>query len=232
MLRLSLRCDGVGFLMVAAHDSSADPRDLGRQIRILMLLDAAEQAGIAPISVRRLHTYAFLSNVLAPVWNTPEFDGRLLKRRGGPFYPAVQRDLDQLVGRGLAQINGLTHVQDEDNRWRLEGVFSLNYGLATEALEVIRLFPQHREIHSFLQEVAYAVSALSDSEFDRLAEADAAYSDAAISYENIVDFAEWRELNYSTNAARHFSSLSDRATPAELLHLYVRHLRWRLSGAR
>ena len=199
---------------------------------MLLLLDTADQAGIVPISVRRLHAYAFFSNVLAPVWNTPELDGRLLKRRGGPFYPAVQRDLDLLVGRGLVHITGLGHTRDEDGRWRLEGAFSLNRALAGNALDVASSFPQHREVRSFLQEVAYAVSALTDSEFDRVAEADAAYSDPAISYENVVDFAEWRELNYSANAARHFSSLIERASPAELLHLYVRHLRGRLSGER
>ena len=78
--------------------NSIDYDALRRRIRLLLLLDGSERAGLAPINVRRLHTYAYLSNVLAPVWNTRVFDGSLLKRRGGPFYPALQHDLDRLVG--------------------------------------------------------------------------------------------------------------------------------------
>ena len=59
---------------------------------------------------------------------------------------------------------------------------------------------------------------------------DATYSDSNIDYGNVVDFAEWRERNYSANAARYFAQLSEAAMPSELLHLYVRHLHRRISG--
>ena len=209
---------------------SIDYDAMRRRVRLLMLLEGSERAGIAPMRLRRLHTYAYLSNVLAPVWNTLVFDGRLLKRRGGPFYPALQHDLDRLVGLGLVHITGLGHIMDEDGRWRLDGAFSLNHDLAGNVLEVIRAFPQELEIRSFLLEVAYAVSALTDSQFDHLPSEDPTYSDSMISYGNVVDFGEWRKLNYSANAARHFTSLSGQMTPGELLHLYVRHLRRRISG--
>lgn len=205
---------------------------ISRQVRLLMLLDAAEGAGIAPIELRALHTYAFLSNVLAPVWSAQVFDGSLLKCPGGPFYPALQRDLDRLVGLGLASITNLGHVLDEDGRWRLRGAFSLNRELSAGALRVMDSLPQQRSVRAFLQEIAYAVSALSDSELDRLPEEDPTYSDSTISYGNVVDFAEWRQLNYSANAADYFAVLTEGAAPSELLHLYVRHLRRRLSGER
>ena len=203
---------------------------LRRRVRLLMLLDGSERAGIAPIRLRRLHTYAYLSNVLAPVWNSRVFDGRVLKRRGGPFYPILQYDLDRLVGLGIVLMTDLGHIIDEDDQWRLDGAFSLNHELAGDALKVIGTFPQEVEIRSFLLEVAYAVSALSDSEFDSLPSEDPTYSDSNIGYANVVDFAEWRKQNYSANAAHHFQSVSKQATPGELLHLYVRHLRRRISG--
>ena len=205
---------------------------LGRQVRLLMLLDGAERAGLAPIRLRRLHTYAYLSNVLAPVWNSRVFDGRILKRRGGPFYPALQHDLDHLVGLGLVLISDLGHVIDEDNQYRLDGAFSLNRDLAGEALKIIGGVPQFVEIQTFFLEIAYAVSALSDSQFDSVPSEDPTYSDSSVAFENVVDFAEWRKLNYSANATRHFASWSEQATRAELLHLYVRHLRRRISGDR
>ena len=195
-----------------------------------MLLDGSERAGIAPIRLHRLHLYAYLSNVLAPVWNSRVFDGRILKRRGGPFYPTLQNDLDRLVGLGLVLITDLGHIIDKDGQWRLDGAFSLNHDLAGNALKVMDRFPQQLEMRTFFLEVAYAVSALSDSEFDVLPSEDPTYSDSGVGYENVVDFAEWRQLNYSANVTRHFASVSEQATPGELLHLYVRHLRRRISG--
>ena len=109
-------------LIVEEFADSVDYDGLRRRVRLLMLLDGAERAGIAPIRLRHLHTYAYLSNVLAPVWNTRVFDGRLLKRRGGPFYPSLQHDLDRLVGLGLVIITNLGHIIDEDNQCRLEGL--------------------------------------------------------------------------------------------------------------
>ena len=59
---------------------------LRRQVRLLVLLRAAEAAGLAPLRILRLHAFAYLSNVLAPVWDLRALDGKVLKRRGGPFY--------------------------------------------------------------------------------------------------------------------------------------------------
>ena len=217
-------------MSIQERADSADYSALRRQVRLLMLLDGAERAGLAPIRLRRLHTYAYLSNVLAPVWNSRVFDGRILKRRGGPFYPAMQHDLDRLVGRGLVLISDLGHVIDEDNQHRLNGAISVNRDLAGEPLEIISKVPQFVEIQAFLLEIAYAVSALSDSQFDSVPSEDPTYSDSSVAFENVVDFAEWRKLNYSANATRQFASWSEQATRAELLHLYVRHLRRRIGG--
>lgn len=209
---------------------SLDYDALARRIRLLMLLDGSEQAGIAPIRLHRLHLYAYVSNVLAPVWNSRVFDGRILKRRGGPFYPALQHDLDRLVGLGLVLISDLGHFVDNDGQWRLDGAVSLNHDFVGDALKAISRFTHQLESRTFLQEVAYAMSALSDAEFDSLPSEDPTYSDSNVAYENVVDFAEWRQLNYSANAARHFASVWEQATPAELLHLYARLLGRRISG--
>ena len=56
-----------------------------RQLRIFALLRGAEAAGISPVPILQLHAFAYLSNVLAPVWRLGALDGKLLKRRGGPF---------------------------------------------------------------------------------------------------------------------------------------------------
>ena len=79
--------------------------DVERKIRLIVLLSAAENAGLYPTPIRQLHVLAYLANVLAPVWNMPVLDGKLLKKKGGPFYPALQQDLDRLVGTGVVFIS-------------------------------------------------------------------------------------------------------------------------------
>ena len=195
-----------------------------------MLLYGAERAGMNPIRLRQLHTYAYLSNVLAPVWNARVFDGRLLKRRGGPFYPALQQDLDYLIGRGVVLIADVRHFRDDDEQWRLDGTLSLNHELAAGVVQAIAEIPYLHEIQSYLLEIAYAVSPLSEAEFETVPREDPTYADPTVDYENVVDFAEWRKLNYSANAAYHFKSFSAQATPGELLHLFVRHLQRRING--
>lgn len=207
---------------------------LRRQTRVVMLLNAAEAAGLAPIKIRRLHVFAYLSNVLAPVWDMPVLNGAVLKRSGGPFYPDLQHDLDRLVGRGVVTISDVGHVQDEEKRWRLEGAYRLHGAFAQPILAALDDFPDESRLGAFIVELGYALSALSDEEFDRAVSEDATYSDPTVLPNNVIDFAEWRERNYSANAAERFDHFipGGNATPGEKLHLYVRHLHRRINGER
>lgn len=207
---------------------------LRRRIRLVVLLDAAEAAGLAPIKILRLHAFAYLSNVLAPVWDLHVLDGKVLKRRGGPFYPSLQHDLDRLVGMGVVVITGLGHARDDDGRWRLEGSYRLNRGFSEPVLRQLNTYEEEVRLVSFVQELAYALSALSDDDLDLAFSQDATYSDPLVSFDNVVDFDE-RRRNYSATAAQYFDRLipgGSRATPGEKLHLYVRHLHRRIHGER
>jgi len=208
---------------------------LRRRVRLVLLIHAAEQAGLAPLPIRRLHILAYLSNVLAPVWDLPALDGKVLKRQGGPFYPALQRDLDGLVGRGLAIVSGLTHVQNEDKRWRLDASYKLNPEFARPILDCVAGFEEEGNLLGFVQELALALSALSDGEIDAATTEDATYTDPLVDLGNVVDFAEWQTKNYTANAANRFERLipsGARAGAGEKVHLYVRHLRARMHGNR
>lgn len=205
---------------------------LRRKVRLVMLLDAAEAAGLAPIKILRLHTFAYLSNVLAPVWDMPVLNGAVLKRSGGPFYPDLQHDLDRLVGSGVASIFGMSHVQDEANLWRLEGSYRLRSSFAEPILKTLDSFPDERRLNTFIGELGYALSSLSDDEFDQAVSEDATYSDPMTSNDNVIDFSEWRKRNFSANAADRFDNFipGGSATPGEKIHLYVRHLHRRIHG--
>ena len=207
---------------------------LRRRVRLVVLLDAAEAAGLVPIKILRLHAFAYLSNVLAPIWDLSALDGKVFKRRGGPFYPVLQRDLDRLVGMGTVEITRLGHAQDDDGRWWLEGSYRLNYELAVPVLRQLNTYENEVRLVSFVQELAYALSALSDDDHDLVFREDATYSNPLVSFGNVVDFDE-RRSNYSANAAQYFDRLipgGGRATPGEKLHLYVRHLHRRIHGGR
>ena len=204
-----------------------------RQVRLVALIDSAERAGLAPLSVLRLHTFAFLSNVLAPVWDMPVLEGKVLKRKGGPFYPALQRDLDRLVGSGVVLISNLDHVVDEQKRWRLEGSYQLHRLFADRVLERVRQLEEERKFSAFLDELAFAVSALSDDDIDKASTQDALYSDPIVDFGNVLDFAEWDHKNAAATAAARLGGFVPggvHATASEKIHLYLRHLKARIHG--
>ena len=205
---------------------------LKRRVRLIMLLDASEAAGLAPIKILWLHGFAYFSNVLAPVWDLPALDGAVLKRQGGPFYPALQHDLDRLVGIGLAKISDIDHIVDESNRWRLEGSFCLNREFADPILETLSNFKEERRLREFVLELGYALAALSDDDLNRAVSEDATYSDPLTAVDNVIDFDSWRSKNYSANAAQEFDRVipGGYALSGEKLHLYVRHLQRRIHG--
>src|ERR1700684_838664 len=82
-----------------------------QKARVIQLLDAAERASITPIRAARLHAFAYLADVLSPVWDLPPFDGKILKTEGGPHYPDLQREMDRLVILGLLQISDMTYIE-------------------------------------------------------------------------------------------------------------------------
>lgn len=63
--------------------SGLDVDQVRRRARLLLLLDAAERAGITPLASARLHAFAYLADVLSPVWDLVAFDGKIYKSEGG-----------------------------------------------------------------------------------------------------------------------------------------------------
>ena len=103
---------GNGPMSVSVGQGEAAGRHLAklkRRCRVLLLLDSAEQAGIAPLPSPRLHAFAYLADVLSPVWKLVPFDGKVYKSEGGPRYPDLQDELDSLVVLGLVQVSNLVY---------------------------------------------------------------------------------------------------------------------------
>jgi hypothetical protein len=209
--------------------------EIHRRIRILYLVDAAEKALIAPVSTTTLHLMAYLTNVLAPVWEVPVLDGKLLKKGEGPFYPELQADADALVGQGLLLQSKLDYILNIDNQWRLQGVYTVNHQLADRLLELVSSFDDEHAIQTFCTEVAYSLSALVSEQVQGFSQQDATYGDPLIDFGSVIDFAEWMNRNFASNAAEQLGDLlpsGSRTTPGEKIHSYVRHLSRRLHAGR
>jgi len=190
--------------------------------RLILLLDACEAANLCPIPLMRMHALAFLANVLAPVWSTQSYDGKILKRRGGPFYPELQAQLDRLVGLGFVLISNVSHTE-ENGQWTLAGSFGLNEELTRPVLALAEKFAEERLTREFFRRLAYATSRLTKP-LESVIEFDATWSDNRTGEGDVVDFAEWRRANYSAFTANFFERLTDtgsQKTAGDRLQMYM-----------
>ena len=106
--------------------------------------------------------------------------------------------------------------------------------MSEAALNFLFSFEDERRIRLFVGEIAYALSALNESELELATLEDATYSDPGVSENNVLDFEEWAQRNPSANAAHFFDRFmpsGTTATQGEKLHFYVRHIRRRLRAS-
>ena len=210
-----------------------------RRCRVLMLLDAAEQAGLAPLPSARLHAFAYLADVLSPVWKLVPFDGKIYKAAGGPRYPDLQDELDSLVVLGLIQIRELAYEARTGGGARIVGLYGLNF--ASRHLETIcralgaratedAIDPEDHNLHAYLVELASALATLPDDEIESATAVDVTYR-ARAELHNVVDFAEWVddawEANPSWRAAERFQAFlpeESKMLSGEKLYLYAAYL--------
>ena len=220
---------------------------LKQRVRVVQLLEAAERAGITPIPARRLHGYAYLADVLSPVWDLQPFDGKVLKVKHGPHYPDLQREVDRLVVMGLITASRLRYVSRAKSGPLVDADYTINFESshlqpilsaigargADQTLDV-----RDSEIHTFLVELACAIATVPDDEIDSAASVDATYADERIYYSNVVDFGNWStnvlKDNLSLAVTDRFNKfLPGRAklSAGEKLYLYASFLGRRVNGA-
>lgn len=201
---------------------------LSARMWLLTLLDGAERTGIAPLSVRRLHRLVYLANAMAPVYDLLTPDGYLLKFKRGPFFPAVQWDIDRLSVQGLATVSGASRKKD-DLGWWFEADYSLS-AMGMKAVDHAMQLEAIGEKAAFLREVARAFSAILRQEASSEATADdALLADVTFKHADAggpIDFKVASE-NLSALAATTIgntvgegSSVGRRAE----VHLYFRYL--------
>jgi hypothetical protein len=213
-------------------ENVAFPAHLSDRLRLVLLLDACESADLAPVPITRLHALAFLANVLSPIWSVQSYEGKILKRKGGPFYPLLQRELDCLVGLGVATIHDVRH-EEENGQWRLEGSFALSGRNACRVIERAKLFEAERGAITFLRRLAFACARIARP-LEQLVSFDATWSDKRTGTGDVIDFSEWRHANYSAYAATFFEKVVPKGigvSRGDKLQLYMRLLERRGDGS-
>jgi hypothetical protein len=227
--------------------SDAELDALRRRGRVLMLLDAAERAGITPLETTKFHAFAYLADVLSPVWHLPTFSGVILKTTGGPFYRDFQREIDHLVVAGLLEIHDLKYVDRPRDGARIAAKYSLRFqspqlepllsALGARSVDTAIDSKDH-EFHSFLVELAYALARLPDNEIDKAASADVAYSDPRVATNSLLEFEGLREgggNNLSVATADRFNAFVPDGlslSSGEKLFLYASYLGKRIHARR
>ncbi|HEX8191575.1 MAG TPA: hypothetical protein VF552_01615 [Allosphingosinicella sp.] len=200
--------------------------------RLLQMLTSLERVGGTPIDNRSLHAFAFFANVLSPLWDLHPLEGSVLKESGAPYFPALQRELDYLVGQGFVTVVSL----GRDSTGELNASFRLARDRSRSVLEALEVLPDEVSALGFLTELADAFVEIRPDRRDDAAVADAAYSDPAIAEGRIVDFAEWvspTKGNAAWNTAQQFQKYVPAGTTlsrAEKLVMYMRLMKRRAHG--
>lgn len=197
-----------------------------RQARIVALLDAVENAGIAPIPASQLHQIAYLTNALAPVWGLEPLTQELLKLYGSPYDAQLQKDLDNLTGSGLVRARDLSYFQNSQSSWRVSASYSLNYDVCESLISELSTFPDELAAIRVAKEICLAISALPPESVTSALAFDVSYSNPEFSVNSIIYLSDEGQSNASARAARLFTDASNEfdVSSSEAANLYIRHL--------
>jgi hypothetical protein len=195
-----------------------------------MLLDAADYAVITPISTSRLHAFAYLADVLSPVYHLAPIAGSILKRRAGPYFPELQWELDRLVGMGLVDVFDLTPVVEQARAY-IDAAFALMRDRCEVLLSLVGKEQQFAKLKEFFEELAGALAEVPDVELDATTSADATWESGPQGA--VIDYAEWRARNYSRTGADRVGQMASEIwgksstplSPATKINLYVRYMK-------
>lgn len=212
---------------------SFENRALKVRCRVLQILAALERAGGTPIANRDLHAFAYLANVLSPLWEVEPLEGSVLKNKDGPRSSEFENQLDLCIGQGLIIVDAL--VPDPENQSRLEASYRISAKAARPVLEQLSILPDQNQISSYLNELAFVFLEIAPGLRDDAAIGDAAWSDPSIANGRIVSFEKRgeRALNPTVDAARAFQEFAPEGVTlnkAEQLVMYVRMLKQRAHG--
>jgi hypothetical protein len=214
-------------------DTDREPAGLFAQHRLLQMLRALDLAGACPISLSAIHSFAYFTDVLSPLWNLPSPDNGVLKNSQGPFYDTIQKQLDLLIAAGAVTVEQFEYEEAKDEKAWLEAQISLPSSMATELDDLVNLFPDDRKRFPFLCELALAFSEIRPDKQDDAALVDATYSDPRYNENRVIDISNERTKTATLRVTEKFQEYSDDGQPltkAQKLLLYMRLMKRRAHG--
>lgn len=158
---------------------------------ILLCVGEASRLGVIPLATAQLHVLLYLANTLSPLYEVERVRGRVLKRGAYPFYPDVQRLVDQLAFAGVLAID---HVE-----FGPKGHLAAHYALGTDGADL-----RDRVIASSLeaQRTAHLFRELTSACFGKflgtrtaIGPVDANYGNSDTVENEVIDFDEWQVDN-------------------------------------
>lgn len=206
-----------------------------RRVRLLMLLDAADYAVISPVTTARLHAFAFLTDVLSPIYGLTSLSGVIYKRRIGPYFPELQWELDRLVGYGMVEVSDLVPVVEVAHPY-LDASYSLMRQNAKAALDTAQEEENFIRLRDFFRELAAALGRVPDDDLDATTQSDVTWNTGHAG--TVIDYAEWKARNYSDLSAERLEELASaqfgkdgiELSPGAKVSLYVQYLRRAANG--
>jgi hypothetical protein len=213
--------------MNKANVSEEEIRSVFTQVRLLQIFVALDRAGALPATVSDLHTFAFFSNVMSPLWSLEPLEGAVLKLADGPYYPFLQKELDHLVGVGFLEIDSLDVTKPDKGSAQLRATFRLAPQAAEAAVIKIQILPDEVETLRFLTELAFSFADIRRDDRGAAAIKDATFSNPAISDDRVIDFGDWNDpevADASVRTANRFQKYAPNGVTlnrAEKLSMYM-----------
>lgn len=209
------------------------PPTMRRMLRLLAILQCAADGGLSPLPGSAIHTIAYLTDALSPVWGLPILDALVLKQRTRPNFPALQRDLDSMVGRGMVGVERIEVSESSGDVSPVRASYRLTE-LSAPAISVLAASEYFRDEVRFVREVTYASSRIEPDQLADLGNVDATYSDPFKDVGSVIEIGQSTSTHRSSaEVAQRFRELApdSNLTDAQLVHLYMRHLYSRLDVA-
>lgn len=207
------------------------------QTRLVQMFRALERVGGTPIDTKTLHSFAFFANVLTPLWDLDPMEGSVLKDEGTPYFPALEKELDALVGIGIVRVVLLQITTDESAAFGgIEAHFVLDTAAAKVVTDLFPILPDEAKLEQFMLELAASFIEIRPDRRDDAAIFDAAYSDPSVAQGRVVDFAEWVSAttgNPAWNTTQQFQQYAPAGvtlSDAEKLAMYMRLMKRRAHG--
>jgi hypothetical protein len=209
--------------------SDSDLRRVRSSLRLVSIFNACHEAGITTIPLSVVHTIAYFTDALAPVWGIPLVEGQLLKKNV-PTSPELQADIDRLVGQAVLLATNIRYVRS-GHSWSLDADYSLHPKFGPRIVESMSRDTQYVRELAFVREVVLALAGLGVDGISVAAPVDATYGDPNVGIGGIVNLDNAEEITRTTQVAKRFAELlreDHNLGEAEITHLYVRHLYSRL----